>query len=77
MLTELISKHPPVAEVKQDSLLFGLINELSHCYFHEIDEIVIAKAASLTKCAGGPSHLDADEFRHMILSKKFKTEAKN
>ena len=34
------------------------------------------KAASLTKGAGGPSHLEADQFRHMLLSKKFKTEAK-
>ena len=37
---------------------------------------MIAKAASFTKGAGGPSHLDADQFRHMLLSKKFKTEAK-
>ena len=32
ILTELKSKHPPAAEVKQDSLLFGPINELSHYY---------------------------------------------
>ena len=37
---------------------------------------MIAKAASLTKGAGGPSHFDADQFCHMLLSKKFKTEAK-
>ena len=37
---------------------------------------MIAKAASFTKGAGGPSHLDADQFRHMLLSKKFKTETK-
>ena len=76
ILTEIKSKHPPAAEVKQDSLLFGPINELSHCYFYEIDKIMTAKATSLTKGAGGPSHLDADQFRHMLLSKKFKTEAK-
>ena len=28
ILTELKSKHPPAAEVKQDSLLFGSVNEL-------------------------------------------------
>ena len=38
MLAEWKSKHPPAAEVKQDSLLFGPINGLSHCYFHEIDK---------------------------------------
>ena len=47
----------------------------SHCYFLEIDEIMTAKAASLTKGAGGPSHLDAEQFRHMLLCEKFKTEA--
>ena len=70
VLAELKSKHPPAAEVKQDSLLFGPVSELSHCCFHEIDEIMIAKAASLTKVTGWPSHLDADQFYHMLLSKK-------
>ena len=37
---------------------------------------MIAEAASLTKSARGPSHLDADQFCHMLLSKKFKTEAR-
>ena len=72
ILTEKRSKHPPAAEAKQDPLLFGPINELPHCYFHESDEIMIAKAASLTK-----GHLiSPDQFRHMLLSKKFKTEGK-
>ena len=38
ILTELKSKHLPAAEVKEDSLLFGSINGLSHCYFYEIDK---------------------------------------
>ena len=37
---------------------------------------MIAKAASLTEGAGEPSHLEADQFCHMLLSKKFKTEVK-
>ena len=49
ILTEKKARHQPAAEVKRDSLLFGSINELSHCCSHEIDEIMIAKAASLTK----------------------------
>ena len=39
--------------------------------------MMIGKATSLTKGSGGPSHVDADQFRHMLLSKKFKTEGKN
>ena len=37
---------------------------------------MLAKAATLTKGAGGPSHQDSDQFRHLLLNKKFKTEAK-
>ena len=36
---------------------------------------MIAKAVSLAKCAGGPSHFDSDQFCHVLLSKKFKAEA--
>ena len=35
---------------------------------------MIANALSLTKGAGGPSHFDSDQFCHMLLIKKFKTE---
>ena len=76
VLTKLKPKHSPAAEPKQDLLLFGPLNELSRCYFHEIDEIMITKAASLTNGAGGPSHLAADQFHQLLPSKKFKTEAK-
>ena len=44
ILTELKLKYPPTVEAKQDLLLFGPINELCHCYFHEIDEIMIANS---------------------------------
>ena len=75
-MTELKFKHSPAAEVKQNSLLFGPINGLFHSHFHEIDKIMIAKVASLSKGTGWSSHLDTDQFRHILLSKKFKTEAK-
>ena len=39
--------------------------------------MVIGKSGSLKKSSGGPSHVDGDQFRHMLLSKKFKTESKN
>ena len=37
---------------------------------------MIAIGASFTKVAEGPSQLDADQFPHMLLNKKFKTETK-
>ena len=36
---------------------------------------MIAKLTSITKGARGPSYFDAEQFR-TLLSKKFKTEAK-
>ena len=76
VLKNLKSKHPAPAEIKQDSLLFGPINQLPKSYFDEIDEIMIGKAASYTKGSGGPSHVDAEQFRHILLSKKIKKEGK-
>ena len=75
-MTKLKSNHPPAAEFRQDYLLFGPVNDLSHSYFHKTDQIIIAKAAFLTEGVGGSSYLDADQFRHTLLNKKFKTEAK-
>ena len=37
---------------------------------------MIAKAASVTKSAERTSYLEADQFRYMLQSKKFKTGAK-
>ena len=37
---------------------------------------MVGTAASYTKGSGGPSLVDADQFRHILLSKKFKKEAK-
>ena len=34
------------------------------------------KAAQLTKGAGGPSQLDADQYRHILISSKYKAEGK-
>ena len=77
VLKDLKLKHSAPAEVKKDSLLHGPMNKIPNCYFDEIDEMVIGKSASLKKGSGGPSHVDGDQFRHMLLSKKFKTESKN
>ena len=75
-LEELKLKHPASEEVKEDSLLHGLINKVPNFYFNDIDEIMVGRAASLTKGSVGPSHVDSDHFRHMLLNKKFKAEAK-
>ena len=35
---------------------------------------MVFKAASRTKGAAGPSHLDAEQYRHILTSKKYKKE---
>ena len=77
VLEELKLKHPAPAEAKKDSLLHGLISKVPNCCFNDTDEIMVGRAVFLTKDSGGPSLVDSDYFRHMLLSKKFKTEAKN
>ena len=45
-------------------------------YFDEIDETMVFKSSSMTKGAGGPSRLDAEQYRHLLTSKKCKKENK-
>ena len=77
VLEEVKLQHPASAEVKEDSLLHGPINKETNSYSNDIDEIMLGRATSLTKVFDGPLHIDSDHFRHVLLSKKFKAEAKN
>ena len=76
ILNALQEKHPKPATIEKDTLLYGPINDIPANYFDHIDEIMVSKAASLTRGASGPSHLDADHYRHILTSKKYKTENK-
>ena len=70
-------KHPPPAPIAENTLLFGPINNFLPSYFDAIDEAMIQNATRLTKGAGGPSQLDADQYRHILLSRKYKKESKD
>ena len=74
---DLQEKHPKPALIKEGSLLQGPIDKAPASYWDAIDESMIATATRLTKGSGGPSQLDAGQFRHIILSKKFKKESKD
>ena len=76
VLGELQDKHPNPAPIQDNSLLNGPINRISPHFFDEIDELVILKAARVTKGSGGPSKLDAEQFSHILTSTKFKRENK-
>ena len=76
VMNELKLNHPEPAEIKEECLLYGPINKTPNSYFDEIDKQMIAKATRLTKGSGGPSQLDAEQYRHIILSTNFKKESK-
>ena len=75
-LRGLAEKHPEPSPVLKHSLLFGPIDKVSTHELNAIDEQSIAKAAQLTRGSSGPSFLDADQYRHILCSRKYKHEGK-
>ena len=52
------------------------INNFDIKYFDEIDETMVFKAANMTRGAGGPSQLHAEQHRRLLTSNKYKKENK-
>ena len=69
-------KRPPQAPVQKDVLLHGTLENVHPSYFDKIDESMIKNAARLTRGAAGPSNLDGEQFKVMLVSNKFKKEGK-
>ena len=69
--------HPPAAEIQPNTLLEGPVNQVSPTKFSTIDEQEIMKAANQIKGSGGPSLLDAKQWRRILCSKQFKGEGKD
>ena len=47
------------------------------CFFYNITESSILKAAKQTRGSAGPSQFDSDQFRRILCSKHFKAEGKD
>ena len=75
-VAKLIKMHPPPANIHDNTLLNGPIQNVPVHYFDPIDEQSIEKAAMLTKGAGGVSQIDADHFRRILCSRHFKKQGK-
>ena len=73
-VNELMLKHPSPALIHADTLLEGPLNIPGKSYFDNINGDLIKQAARQTKGAPGPSKLDADQFKNMLISNKFKHE---
>ena len=75
-INELKKKHPPAAPIQEECLLNGPLIRLQPSYFDNITEDVIKTAARMTKGAAGPSKLDADQYKNILVNNKYKHEGK-
>ena len=63
--------HPTAKEASNDILLSGDIPFFDPIIFTNINEAAIATAALKTRGGAGPSGLDADGWRRMLISKNY------
>lgn len=76
VMEQLKQKHPEPAPVEGSPLLYGPLLEIPDYFFDPIDEESILKAAKDTKGSGGPSGMDADQYRRILCSKNFSRNGK-
>ena len=76
ILNKLQQKHPQPVPLTSDRLINGPVNRILPSYFDEIDETMVFKSSSMRKRAGGLSRLDAEQYRRLLTSKKYKKENK-
>ena len=70
-ITKLTALHPEAADADESILMSGELPYFDPIVFQNIDEAAIAKAAHRTRGAAGPSGLDADGWRRMLVSKNY------
>ena len=71
MMTELRNLHPEAQPASDDILMSGDAPYFDPVRFTNIDDKAIATAALKTRGSAGPSGLDADGWRRMLVSKNF------
>ena len=67
-LNLLAQKHPKASEIREDIKLQGTVNKINPIVFDVIDETIVLKAAKITKGGSGPSGMDADGWRKLLVS---------
>ena len=71
MMNDLRNLHPEAREAADEILMEGEVPFFDPVIFTNIDDRSIATAALKTKGAAGPSGLDADGWRHMLVSRNY------
>lgn len=74
-MEQLQEKHPVPQEARLGSLLFGPKEDIPDCLYQQIDGEMIRGAAIRTKGSGGPSGVDATEFKRILDCKSFKSSS--
>ena len=69
--------HPEATPATQETLMEGEVPWFDPVVFTNIDEGSIAKAATRTKGGAGPSGMDADGWRRILISKNYGTVGKD
>jgi len=75
VISQLREKHPDAVQPDPEALINGEVPFVDPVMFHDLDEAVIARAAARTKGAAGPSGMDAESWKRIILSKSFGKES--
>ena len=68
-LDMLRQKHPEARNRQEDITLQGPMKSINPILFVEIDDEMIIKAAKNTKGGSGPSGMDADGWRKILVSR--------
>ena len=71
VITKLLALHPEAAEIQPESLMQGPLQPISMAHFNCINEQSILKAAKYTHGSGGPSLLDAKQWKRILCSNQF------
>ena len=64
-------KHPEAQQAHQEAILHGPKKQIHSIVYEDIDEDLVKKAAIKTKGGCGPSGLDADNCRRILVSNQF------
>ena len=76
-LKELRTKHPEGQPVREEMILNGPIMHVNSVIYDDITSDSIMKAAIRTKGSAGPSLYDADDWRSILGSNLYGTEAED
>ena len=77
VIAKLRKLHPQPAGISPNSLLQGTPDTPDPVVFNSITEDEILRAVKQVNGSGGPSQMDAKQWRRVLVSKHFKKEGKD